>query len=60
MRKKEFIDKLIISDDKVVSIPAALQKNVFDYIGFLVNNMTSLSDNGDSVIKTSRYYISFF
>jgi hypothetical protein len=56
MRKKEVIEKLIASDDKKIVIPAALQKNIFDYIGFLVNNMSALSDKPDAVIKTSRYY----
>lgn len=60
MRKKEIVNKLIVSDDQKVEIPAALQKNVFDYIGFLVNNMISISDKKDSIIKTSRYYWSVY
>lgn len=56
MKNQDIINSLIVSDDKKVKIPGALQKNVFDYIGFLVNNMTCASDDPKDVVKTSRYY----
>ena len=46
---------LLASNDKPVDIVAKPSTNVFDYIGFLVNNMTSQSDAGGP-LKDSNYF----
>lgn len=46
---------LLASNDKPVNIVSKPSTNVLEYIGFLVNNMTSQSDKGGS-LKNSNYF----
>lgn len=46
---------LIASDDKKVKIPAKSSTSVLDYITYLVENMSSVSNKDSAVIKDSNY-----
>ena len=51
---------LIASDDKVVQIPAKKDIPILDYINYLTNCMSSITNVGDNVIKNSRYYLTIY
>ena len=57
MRDYDLVKKLglIQGDDKAVKIEAKQKMNVLDYLNYLVNSMTSSSNNGDSQLNDSRY-----
>lgn len=59
MRKESDVKKLglIAGDDRPVKIEAKQKMNVLDYLNYLVNCMTSLSDTGNTDIKSSAYYL---
>ena len=59
MKKTDLVKSrsLILSDDKKVHIEARQNISVLDYLNFLVGCMESLTDVGDEVIQSSRYYM---
>lgn len=59
MRKESDVKKLglIAGDDRPVKIEAKQKINVVDYLNYLVNCMTSLSDTGNTEMKNSAYHL---
>ena len=57
MKNKTYAYNLIASDDKQVQIEAKQSMDSLSYINYLVTCMCSESDTGNSVLKTSNYYM---
>ena len=51
---------LIASDDKEVVLDAKVNVSIFDYMNYLVNCMTSISDNSHSIKNRHRYILACF
>lgn len=57
-RAKVVQNGLIPSDDRVMSLEPKMSMTALDYLKFLVNSMTSSSNNTDNLIKDSVYMLS--
>lgn len=59
MRDKDLVlsKGLLVSDDKVVDIEAKKHISVLDYLNYLVNCMSNISDIGTQLLKKNKYVL---